>query len=257
MRSNISNIILIGSGKGGVNKSTTATLLSLELKKRGYKVALADEDISGPSLPKITGTHKPLSGGPKEGIVPPLTVDGIPLLSIELLMNLKSTAILWKGDRIQNFIKNTLENVNFGEVDYLVIDLPPGFGDAVQAPIEFAKEHKIKSGMVFVSTPQEVSMNDIVKSITAARKLNIPIIGIIESMSSFKCPNCKTEHKIFGEGVVSRISKEQDIKYLGNVPLIPDISKACDTSLNLSTIPNEAKPYISAITNNILKFYGE
>lgn len=256
MKSKIHNAIFCGSGKGGTSKSTTSVLIALELKKRGYKVALIDSDICGPSLPKITGTKTHLKGNPEQGIIPPTTIDGIPLLSIELLMNDKKTPVLWRGDKIHNYIKGTLENVNFGmDIDYMVVDLPPGDSEGVQSPIEFVKENNIQSGIVFISTPQEVSLNDTEKAINAARKLEIPIIGLIESMNLFTCPICKTEHKIFGEGAVKKTCELEHIQYLGNIPLVTELSIVSDKSLNLSTIPEQIKPYIEKITQNILKFY--
>lgn len=259
MRSKVSKAILIGSGKGGVAKTTTAVLVALELKRKDYNVVLVDSDIYGASLPKITGTTASLKGNPKEGIIPPLTIDGIPLLSIESFMNDKKTPVLWKDDRVSNYITGVLNDVNFGEdsVDYMVIDLPPGTGNTVQSPIDFVKSNNIQSGIVFVSTPQEVSMNDIEKAINAAIQLEIPIIGIVESMSIFKCPVCKTEHKLFGEGAVSRTCQQRKINYLGNIPFSMELGKVSDKSLNLKTIPHEIKPYITIITKNILKSLGE
>lgn len=258
MKSKVSKVILCGAAKGGTSKSTTSVLVALELKKKGYNVVLMDSDICGPSLPKITGTTASLQGNPKEGIIPPKTVDGIPLLSIESFMNDKTTPVLWKGDRINNYILGVLNDVNFGEiVDYMVIDLPPGSSDAVQSPIEFVKSNKIQSGIVFVSTPQEVSMNDVEKAISAAIQLEIPIIGIVESMSVFKCPVCKTEHKLFGEGAVTRTCQSRKIRYLGNIPFSMELCKVSDTSLNIKTVPSEIRPYIELITKNILSFFGD
>ena len=258
MKSKVSKAILCGAGKGGVAKTSVAVLVSLELKKKGYNVVLVDSDLYGPSLPKITGTTASLKGNPKEGIIPPKTIDGIPLLSIESFMDDKTTPVLWKGDRINNYIISVLNDVNFGEpVDYMVIDLPPGMGDAVQSPIEFVKSNNIQSGIVFVSTPQEVSTNDVEKAISAAIQLEIPIIGIVESMNIFKCPVCKTEHKIFGEGAVTRTCQARKINYLGNIPFSMELCKVSDKSLNISTIPDEIKLHVSLITKNILNFFGD
>jgi len=259
MKSKVSKAILCGAAKGGTSKSTTSVLVALELKKKGYNVVLMDSDIYGSSLPKITGTTASLKGNPKEGIIPPVTIDGIPLLSIESFMNDKTTPVLWKGDRINNYILGVLNDVNFGKniVDYMVIDLSPGTGVAVQSPMEFVKSNNIESGIVFVSTPQEVSMNDVEKAISAAIQLEMPIIGIVESMNVFKCPVCKTDHKIFGEGAVNRTCLSRKIPYLGSIPFSMELCKVSDTSLNLKTIPIEIKPYVSLITKNILNFFGD
>lgn len=258
MRTRIHNAILVGTGKGGVGKSSFSALLALELLSKGNKVGLIDCDVSGPSIPKILGLKNKIEGDPARGIIPPTTEDGIKVFSTELFMNNKKTCVLWDGDRVHEYITKSMEDINWGkELDYLVADLPPGSGSSPQAIIKFLNDNKIKTGLVLVTTPQDVAMNDIIKSISMADKLEIPILGIIENMSVFVCPNCKEIHHLFGKDKVSATCIKEEVDYLGYIPLIPELSKVSDTSLNLKTTPQEIKPYIKVITMNILKSFGE
>lgn len=258
-KTKIKAVISVGSGKGGCGKSTLSVLISLCLKELGYNIGIADVDISGPSVPMIMGIKAHLEGNPDEGIIPSKTIDGIPVLSIDLFLNDRKTAILWKGEKKSNYIRDTLNDTNWGEkpIDYLIVDLPPGNSNEPQAIISYVQEHKIKAGIIFVSTPQEVAIHDILKSVSMARKLQMPIIGIVENMSSFLCNDCKKEHFLFGKDKVEKMSKEEKIQYLGRIPLTPDISTASDISLNINTVPEEVKPYIAEITSKVLKFYTE
>ncbi len=255
----IKNAILIGSGKGGVGKSTVSVLIALHLKELKYNVGIFDADIFGPSIPFITGTTKKLEGDPDKGVIPPRTVDDIPVLSIDSFLDNTKTAILWKGSKVTNYIKTIYGDINWGtrDIDFLVADIPPGLGESVQSIISVVREEGVKSGIIFVSTPQEVAIHDILKSISMAKRLQMPIIGIIENMSSFICDDCKKEHFLFGRGKVEKMSKEEKIPYLGRIPLTSEISTISDISLNLKTIPEEVKPYISEITSKVLKFYTE
>ena len=258
MRTKIHNAILVGTGKGGVGKSSFSILLALELLSEGNKVGLIDCDISGPSIPKILGLKNKIEGDPKRGIIPPTTIDGLKVFSTELFMNDKKTCVLWNGDRIHEYITKSMEDINWGtELDYLIADLPPGSGSSPQAIIEFLKENRINTGLVLITTPQDVAMNDILKSISMADKLEIPVLGIVENMSVFICPKCKEIHHLFGKGKVSVTCIKENLSYLGYIPLIPELSIVSDTSLNLKTVPDEIKPYISIITINILKSLGD
>lgn len=258
LRTKIHNAILVGTGKGGCGKSTCSALISLELLSKGYKVGLLDGDISGPSIPKILKVTNKIEGDPSRGIIPPETIDGLKVFSTELFMNSKKTCVLWEGDRVYEYITKSMDDINWGkELDYLIADLPPGSGSSPQAIIEFLKDNEINTGLVLVTTPQDVAINDILKSISMADKLEIPVLGIIENMSVFICPKCKEIHHLFGEGKVSATCIKEEIDYIGYMPLVPELSKVSDTSLNLSTIPQEIKPYITVITRNILKSLGE
>lgn len=255
----IKNVILSGAGKGGTGKSTMSVLIALRLKELGYNVGLFDADVFGPSLPIITGTTTKLEGNPEVGVIPSKTSDGIPLLSIDLFLNETKTAILWKGNKVANYIKTIYDDINWGDkdIDFLVIDLSPGSSESVQTIISVIRESEAKSGILFISEPQKVSLHDILKSVSMAKKLQIPIIGIVENMTSFVCPNCNTEHLLFGSGNVERVCKEENIQYIKGPKLIPEISKVSDISLNIKTVPEEVKPYIAEITSKVLKFYME
>lgn len=258
-KAKIKNAILLGSAKGGTGKSTMSVLAALRLKELGYNVGLFDADIFGPSIPFITGTTKKLEGDPEQGVIPPRTIDDIPVLSIDSFLDNTKTAILWKGNKVTNYIKSIYSDINWGnnDIDYLVIDIPPGSGESAQSIISVVQEERVKSGIIFVSTPQDVAIHDILKSVSMAKRLQMPIIGIVENMSSFICDDCKKEHFIFGKGKVEKMSREEKIQYLGRIPLTPDISTVSDISLNIKTVPEEVKPYIAEITSKVLKFYTE
>jgi len=258
MRTKIHNAILVGTGKGGVGKSTFSVLLGLELLSKGNSVGIIDVDVSGPSIPKISGISNKIEGDPKRGIIPLTTEDGMKIFSTELLMNDKKTCVLWDGDRVNTYITKLMEDISWGkELDYLIADLPPGSGSSPQAIIKFVNDNNIKSGLVLITTPQDVAMNDIIKSISMADKLNIPVLGIIENMSVFICHKCKETHYLFGKGKISATCIREKVNYLGYIPLIPELSTVSDISLNLKTIPTEIRPYISLITKNILNFFGD
>lgn len=247
----IKRAILVGAAKGGTGKSTSSVLIALELKKRGYKVGVFDSDVSGPSIPKIMGVVTEIKSDPKYGIEPPLSPDGIPLMSVELLMNKKNTAIMWKGDKITEYILNALKNIIW-DLDYIIVDMPPGMSNAVQSTIEFMQENEIPSGVVFVSTPQDVSVNDVAKAITMAMKMKEPIFGVIENMSEFSC-DCGKTHLLFGSGKVKKLCSDNNITYLGTIPICQKLSEASDISLNIKSTPNEIATKISPIVDIILK----
>lgn len=251
-------MIMVGTAKGGTGKSTVASLTALNLKERGYSVCVADMDISGPSIPKIMGVCMNMDGDPRYGIIPSVTTDGIPVISIDLLLNNKNTAILWKGDKKSDYIKSVLRDANWGSkpIDFMIVDLPPGNSNEPQAVIEFAKENKIPHGIVFVSTPQDVAVHDILKSVNMARKLKVPIIGIVENMSSFICGVCNTEHRIFGNGNVTTTCTSEKLPYLGRIPLVTELSVTSDKCLSLKTMPIIIKEHVKPITQSILKAYG-
>lgn len=242
--------ILCGAGKGGTGKSTVSCLVALELLQRGHKVGLYDADVYGPSVPTILHVDSNLKGDPIHGITPSITTDGLQVVSVELMMNKKNTAVLWKGGKTSDYVLQTLRDTNW-DLDYLVVDLPPGTSNAVQSCIEFMKCNRSPSGMLFVSAPQVVSIKDILKAVSMARKLKEPVFGMVENMTELLCTNCGIIHKMFGSGNVKKACEEQSIKYIEGIPIFPSLSVACDNVLNTKTTPPDIKPYISRIVNSI------
>src|SRR4051794_8519253 len=209
----VRNVILVMSGKGGVGKSTTAVNLALALKRAGARVGLLDADIYGPSIPTMFGIQGfPTSEDGKT--IEPLERFGIKLMSIGFLMEDTKAAIVWRGPMLHGAMQQFLGDVHWGELDYLVLDLPPGTGDVA---LSLAQKMKV-TGCVIVTTPQEVALQDVYKSVSMCEKLNLPILGVVENMSYFIDP-AGLKHNLFGEGGGQRVAEFAKAPLLGQIPL--------------------------------------
>jgi len=219
----VKNIIAVASGKGGVGKTTVSVNLAIALAKTGAKVGLLDADIYGPSVPLMLG----LKDSPQvvDGKIQPPVSEGVKIISMGFFYEQSQQAGIYRGPIISGIIKQFLTDVNWGELDYLIIDLPPGTGDA---PLTIAQTIPI-TGILVVTTPQEVAMNVAVKAIGMFNKLNVPIIGVIENMSYLECPHCNSDIHIFGSGAGQKISEQFKIPYIGDIPLHPQIMQGSDT----------------------------
>ena len=218
----IRTILAVASGKGGVGKSTTAVNLALALLESGLRVGLMDADIYGPSIPRMMGIDgRPNS--PDKKRIEPLRAYGMPTISIGYLVP-EDTAMIWRGPMVQSAIEQLLREVIWGELDVLVIDLPPGTGDA-----QLTLSQRVPlAGAVIVSTPQEVALADVRKAINMFNKVNVRVLGIVENMSAFACPHCGERTEIFGHGGAAALARTLGIDFLGEVPLIPVIREASD-----------------------------
>lgn len=216
----IDNKIVVMSGKGGVGKSTIAANLATALSGRGYEVGLLDCDMHGPSIPKIVGLKGDKPTADEEGMNPIITDFGLKVVSIDPLLPEKDSPVIWRGPLKMKTLQQFLGDVNWGKLDYLIFDLPPGTGDE---PLSIAQLIPGPAGTVIVTTPQEVALQTIRRSVNFADKVDLPILGIIENMSGFVCPNCGEEVDIFSSGGGKDLAKELDIPFLGKVPLDPDI----------------------------------
>ena len=218
----IGAIVAVASGKGGVGKSTTTANLALALKARGLKVGVLDADIYGPSQPRLLG----LSGRPDtldgKRIVPH-KLDGMPVMSIGFLVA-EDTAMIWRGPMVQSAIMQMLREVEWGPLDVLIVDLPPGTGDA---QLSLAQQVPL-TGAVIVSTPQDIALLDVKKAMAMFRKVDVPLLGMIENMSVFICPNCGHESHIFSIGGARREAEKQKLPFLGEIPLDPAIRETSD-----------------------------
>ena len=209
----VKKIIAIGSGKGGVGKSTVSANLAVALAKQGRKVGLLDADIYGPSQPRMMGASgRPAS--PDGKIIEPLTAHGVTLMSIGLMVEEKK-AIVWRGPMLMGAMQQMLGQVNWGELDVLLIDLPPGTGD-VQLTLCTKSE---LDGVIVVSTPQDVALIDARKALDMFATMKTPVLGLIENMSFFTCPDCGSSHEIFGNGGVAEEAKEMGVPLLGTLPI--------------------------------------
>lgn len=221
----IKNKIMIMSGKGGVGKSTVAGNLAAQLAQRGYKVGLLDGDIHGPSIPKMFGIEDLRPDVNEIGIVPVPVTENLHIMSIALLIEDKDSPIIWRGPAKMSAIKQFLEDVAWGKLDYLIIDLPPGTGDE---PLSIAQLIEKIDGAVIVTTPQDMALVSVRKSITFAHMLKVPIIGLVENMSSIVCPHCNENIELFERGGVQQAVNDFNIKHLASLPIDPGITKMED-----------------------------
>lgn len=212
----VRNAIAVASGKGGVGKSTMAANLALSLAKEGASVGLLDADIYGPNIPMMMGvTDRPR--GQNDRVIPPEGY-GIKLMSMGFLVD-PSQAVIWRGPMIHNALRQFIEDVEWGELDYLVVDLPPGTGDA---SLSLAQSLSL-TGAVIVTTPQQVALSDVIRGVKMFEQLNVPILGVIENMSYFVAPDTGKRYDIFGHGGGSTMAQEVGVEFLGEVPLEPQV----------------------------------
>ena len=225
LESNVKRFVAIGSGKGGVGKSTTSVNLAIALKLEGYSVGLLDADVYGPSQPRMLGVSgRPASVG--GDMVAPLQNFGISLMSMGLLVP-DDTAMIWRGPMVQSALTQMLNSVAWGDLDVIVIDLPPGTGDI---QISLAQQVNL-AGAIIVSTPQDIALLDVVKALTMFQKANVPVLGMIENMSYWSCPDCGRVDHIFGEGGVKAEAKKRNIDLLGEIPISVDVRKSSDAGI--------------------------
>ena len=227
----VKNVIAVASGKGGVGKSTTSVNVAVALSQTSAKVGLLDADIYGPNVPLMMGLKEKPEVTGTEGHINPISRFGIKLMSIGFFLD-ERRPVIWRGPMVHGAIQQFLRDVEWGELDYLVVDLPPGTGDASLSLSQLIP----LSGVVIVTTPQDVALQDVAKGIGMFRQLEVPIVGVIENMSYFICPGCDTRHELFGRGGGERVAKSFGIPFLGQVPLQP----------NVRTGGDEGKPVVIA-----------
>ncbi|MBI5378518.1 MAG: Mrp/NBP35 family ATP-binding protein [Thaumarchaeota archaeon] len=243
MMPTVKNIIGVASGKGGVGKTTVSVNLALALAKSGAKVGLLDADIYGPSVPLMLGMGK-ATMEVENNKLQPAESHGLKVVSFGFFAEQEHQAAIYRGPIISGIVKQFLVDTNWSDLDYLIVDLPPGTGDI---PLTLAQTIPI-TGILVVTTPQEVASNVAVKAFGMFQRLNIPILGVVENMSYFKCPNCDTRHHIFGEGGAKKICEKYNLPFLGEIPLNPGIMEGSDTGRPvLVTDPNS--PHSAAFTS--------
>lgn len=223
----VRNVIAVASGKGGVGKSTVAANLAVALARSGASVGLLDADIYGPSVPGLMGVHTQLSvketpAGPK--MVPP-EAHGVKVMSLGFLLPDPSQPVIWRGPMVASGVRQLLGDADWGELDYLLVDMPPGTGDAT---LTLAQSIPL-SGVVVVSQPQDVSLSIAVKALKAFQQLKVRILGILENMSYFVCDECGKRHEVFSHGGARRKAEELEVPFLGEIPLAGDIREASDS----------------------------
>ena len=218
----VRHVLAVASGKGGVGKSTLSSNLAVALARQGKKVGLLDADILGPSQPRMMGSmQKPVSHDGET--MEPIEVHGVKMISIGLLTD-PSQAVVWRGPMLTGALQQLLFNVNWGDLDVLILDLPPGTGD-----VQISLAQKVAmDGALIVSTPQDVALLDAVKAIDMFGKVNVPVVGLVENMAMYVCPNCGHEDHIFGQGGVRAEAEARGLPFLGEVPLSTEVRLSGD-----------------------------
>ena len=225
MMEKVKHKVMVMSGKGGVGKTTVAANLAFALGMQGLDVGLMDADIHGPDIPKILGIEDKRPGASGNKILPIFVTPRLKAMSIGFLLPDRDSAVIWRGPMKMNAIRQFLSDVDWGELDYLVIDLPPGTGDE---PLSVAQLIKNVDGAIIVTTPQDLALLDSRKAVNFSRVLKVPVIGIIENMSGFVCPYCGKEINIFKYGGGERSARELGVTFLGRVPIDPGMVIAAD-----------------------------
>lgn len=215
----IDRILVVMSGKGGVGKSSVAASLAIKLATKGKKVGILDMDLTGPDLPKFMGVEKAEIGGGEKGMRPVEPMKNLKLMSLAYLLPDPNAAVVWRGPMKMGAIRQLITEVDWGQLDYLVIDLPPGTSDE---PLSIAQSIPDVDGVVIVTTPHSVSILDVRKSISFARQLGLHVLGVVENMSGLACPHCDKDIPLFGRGLGKEMADELGIKFLGEVPIDPD-----------------------------------
>ena len=229
--------ILVLSGKGGVGKSSVAANLAITLSKQGKSVGLLDIDIHGPSIPRLLGLEGEQVRGTEDSIVPVTTAAGVKVMSIGFLLRSGDDAVIWRGPLKFNVLKQFLRDVEWGDLDYLIIDSPPGTGDE---PLSVGQLIADVDGAVIVTTPQALAVSDVRKSISFARQLNLPILGVIENMSGFVCPKCGEASDVFGSGGGEEMASDMGIPFLGRIPIDPGLVAAGDAGSLAAYLESDA-----------------
>ena len=224
----IKHVVIVMSGKGGVGKSTVSSNIAATLSMMGYQTGIMDVDITGPNIPKMFGIEDERLDVVDEKLVPVLVPPSLKVVSMAFLLPSKDDAVVWRGPVKMTAIRQFLEDVTWGDLDYLVVDMPPGTGDEAISIIQLIPK---ADGMVIVTTPQDVALLDSRKSITFSAQANIPIIGLIENMSGFICPHCGEKTDIFKSGGGMATAKNLNIQFLGAVPIEPKIVISGDSGM--------------------------
>ena len=222
--SDIKNVIAVVSGKGGVGKSMVTSMMSVLMNRKGYNTAILDADITGPSIPKSFGIQNQRATGSERAIFPVKTKTGIDVISLNLLIDNETDPVVYRGPIIAGTVKQFYTDVVWKDIDFMFVDMPPGTGDV---PLTVFQSLPVK-GIIIVTSPQELVSMIVEKAVKMAEMMNVPILGIVENMSYFKCDECSKEHKIFGESHIEDIVKRYNIENVSKLPINPKMAAACD-----------------------------
>lgn len=240
--SRVDKVIAVVSGKGGVGKSLVTSLLACEMQRRGHQAAVLDADITGPSIPQAFGVHGGAIGG-EDFIYANRSKTGIEMMSINLLLPNETDPVVWRGPVIAGAVTQFWTDVLWEDVEYMFVDMPPGTGDV---PLTVFQSLPV-AGVIVVASPQELVSMIVAKAVNMANMMNVPVLGIVENMSYFKCPDCGKELKIFGESHIDEIAAQNGIDLIAKLPIDPSIAKACDEG----RIEEIEAPWLGAIVDKL------
>ena len=221
--SDIKHVIGVVSGKGGVGKSLVTSLLAANMQKKGYRTAVLDADVTGPSIPKAFGITNKATGS-AAGIIPELSKTGIEVMSVNLLLQDETEPVVWRGPVIAGTVKQFWQDVVWNDVDYMFVDMPPGTGDV---PLTVFQSLPV-DGIVVVTSPQELVGMIVEKAVKMAGMMDIPVLAVVENMSGFRCPDCGKVHNIFGESHIDEIAEKYGIPVTAKIPMDPSVAAKCD-----------------------------
>ncbi len=231
--SNIKKVIGVVSGKGGVGKSLVTSLMAVASRRNGKNVGILDADITGPSIPRVFGINDTVYGT-ELGIIPAVSADGIRVISTNLILDDPGQPVVWRGPVIAGVVKQFWNEVVWGDIDYLFVDMPPGTGDV---PLTVFQSLPV-DGIVIVTSPQDLVSMVVEKAVRMAEMMNIPVLGIIENMSYLTCPDCGKKIYVFGKGRTEEVAKRHDIGKVAYLPIRPEIAELCDDG-KIETVDDE------------------
>ena len=240
--SNVKKVIGVVSGKGGVGKSLVTSLLASAMQARGHATAIMDADVTGPSIPKSFGLHGNAVGD-ERGLLPMESKTGIKIMSVNLLLEKEDAPVVWRGPVIAGVIQQFWSEVVWGDVDYMFVDMPPGTGDV---PLTVFQSLPI-DGVIIVTSPQELVSMIVGKAVRMANMMQVPVLGLVENYSYFRCPDCGREHAIFGESHLAETAMKYHLPVLARLPIDPNVAKACDSGNAESLTCEELDPVLAAV----------
>ena len=240
--SDVKKVFGIVSGKGGVGKSTVTASLACAMRAKGYKVGVLDADITGPSIPQAFGIHETAEVNDM-GILPSISKNGVRVMSLNLLTKEETDPVIWRGPVVAGVVKQFWTDVLWGEIDYMFVDMPPGTGDV---PLTVFQSLPI-DGIIVVTSPQDLVSMIVHKAVNMAAIMNVPVVGLVENYSYFKCPDCGKEHAIFGESKLEQVAENMGIPVLARLPIDPALAAACDNG----TIEEYPANYLTEVAERL------
>ncbi len=247
--SNVRHVIGIVSGKGGVGKSLITSALSVAFRRRDYRTAILDADITGPSIPKAFGLPPQSIQGSENGMFPAVTKSGIEVMSVNLLLPDESAPVVWRGPVIAGMIRQFWSDVIWNDVDYMFVDMPPGTGDV---PLTVFQSIPL-DGIIVVTSPQDLVSMIVEKALNMARMMNIPVLGVVENYSYIQCPHCNEHIHLFGESHIEKTAERFHVEILGKLPIDPSVAGLCDRGA-IETMPND---FLSAVADKIEQHFQD